>query len=70
MADGFISQINPVTEGIVEFGCARYNEAGIDWLFRVVKEMIPEQSFYPLRRFRSTGTLSCSIWKQYGLPGT
>lgn len=28
-----------VTEGIVEFGCARYNEAGIDWLFRVVKEM-------------------------------
>lgn len=29
----------PVEEGIVEFGCARYNEAGIDWLFRVVKEM-------------------------------
>lgn len=28
-----------VTEGIVEFGCARYNEAGIDWLFRVVKDM-------------------------------
>lgn len=28
-----------VEEGIVEFGCARYNEAGIDWLFRVVKEM-------------------------------
>ena len=23
----------------MEFGCARYNEAGIDWLFRVVKEM-------------------------------
>ena len=38
MADGFRLQINPVTEGIVEFGCARYNEAGIDWLFRVVKE--------------------------------
>lgn len=29
----------PVEEGIVEFGCARYNEAGIDWLFCVVKEM-------------------------------
>ena len=29
----------PVEEGIVEFGCARYNETGIDWLFRVVKEM-------------------------------
>ena len=29
----------PVEEGIVEFGCARYNEAGIDWLFRVGKEM-------------------------------
>ena len=28
-----------VTEGIVEFGCARYNEAGIDCLFRVVKDM-------------------------------
>ena len=29
----------PVEEGIVEFGCARYNENGIDWLFRVVKDM-------------------------------
>ena len=32
-------QDRSVEEGIVEFGCARYNEAGIDWLFRVVKEM-------------------------------
>lgn len=28
-----------IEEGIVEFGCARYNAEGIDWMFRVVKEM-------------------------------
>ena len=34
-----IMKNKPVEQGIVEFGCARYNEAGIDWLFRVIKEM-------------------------------
>ena len=46
----------PVSEGIIAFGCARYNESNVDLLFDVVKEL-----FHSALSIRSGGSAALDL---------
>lgn len=51
-----VMEDKPVSEGIIAFGCARYNESNVDLLFDVVKEL-----FHSALSIRSGGSAALDL---------